>query len=79
MASTTQVPLSDIRSVSSSELEQHELNSLENGRESIERILSSAGNPIALDPGRPHDITDVRHRIYLARKKELRVVPAIFV
>jgi hypothetical protein len=79
MASTIQVSLSDIRAVSLSELEQHKLNSLENGRDSFERILSSAGNPIALDRGKPHDITDGRHRIYLARKKGLRTVPAIFV
>jgi hypothetical protein len=77
MPSPTQVPLSSIRSVSRSELEDHKLKSLQDGN--FEEALNSRFNPIALDRGSPHDITDGRHRIYLARQKGYKSVPAIFV
>jgi hypothetical protein len=73
------VPLSDIRHVSQSELSNAKLNALENGYDSFEYQLNSSSNPIALTGGKPYDISDGRHRIFLARQKGYKYVPAIFV
>lgn len=73
------VPLNDIRHVSQSELSNKKLNALENGHDSFEYQLNSSSNPIALTGGKPYDISDGRHRIFLARQKGYRYVPAIFV
>ncbi|MEQ8976167.1 MAG: ParB N-terminal domain-containing protein [Coleofasciculus sp. C1-SOL-03] len=75
-----QVRLSDIQTVSSSELEPKKLKALENSYDSFESQLNSQRNPIALDrgAGKPYQILDGRHRVYLARKKGYSSVPATF-
>lgn len=74
------VSLSDIESVSRSELSDSRLRELENGHSSFETVLNSSSDPIALDnKSRPYTIIDGRHRIYLARKKGYSSVNARFV
>lgn len=63
------VSLSDIREISRSELDSGRLGMLENGYSSFEEVLNSSSDPIVLDGDIPYDITDGRHRIYLARQK----------
>ena len=80
MAQTQQVSLSDIRDVTKSELIQSRIDTLLDGYSPFEEVLNSKSNPIALDKGngKPYDIHDGRHRIYLARQKGYSSVPAIF-
>ncbi len=64
------VSLSDIVSVSRSELSEDRLHDLENGHDPFDRVLNSSSDPITLDKKfRPYRIIDGRHRVYLARKK----------
>jgi hypothetical protein len=74
------VSLSDIESVSRSELSDSRLNDLEHGHSAFEKALNSSSDPIALDnKSKPYKIIDGRHRIYLARKKGYSSVNARFV
>jgi len=75
------VKLSEIESVSSSELRQSRLDNLLNGYSSFDEVLNSRSDPVALSKkGNGHyTIIDGRHRIYLARKKGYSSVPAVFV
>ncbi|MFO0128231.1 MAG: hypothetical protein ACK54J_13670 [Pseudanabaena sp.] len=75
-----QVALSDIRDVKKSELDDARIKTLLNGYNSFDEVLNSKSDPIALDKGRgkPYDIVDGRHRIYLARQKGYKAVPVIF-
>jgi hypothetical protein len=75
-----QVRLSDIQTVSYSELEPKKLKALENSYDSFETQLNSKTNPIALDrgAGKPYQILNGRHRVYLARQKGYSSVPATF-
>lgn len=81
MATFYQVSLSDIRNVSLSELESSKLQGLENGYDSFDSQVNncSDANAIALTGSKPYDITNGRHRIYLARKKGWSTVRARFV
>lgn len=64
------VSLSDIESVSRSELSQSRIDDLLNGYSSFDQVLNSSSDPIALDcSSMPHRIIDGRHRVYLAREK----------
>jgi hypothetical protein len=76
-----QVSISDIEQIPRKELEEKKLHALENSYDSFEAQLNSKLNPIALDRGRgkPYEIIDGRHRIYLARQKGYTSVPARFV
>lgn len=74
------VSLSDIESVSRSELSESRLRTLENGYDSFDTVLNSSSDPVALDKSsKPYRIIDGRHRIYLARQKEYSSVNARFV
>lgn len=75
------VKLSDIQSVSSSELRQSRLDNLLNGYSSFDQVLSNSSDPIALSKkgGAPYDIIDGRHRVYLARKKGYNSVDVVFI
>jgi len=74
------VSLSDIESVSRSDLRESRLRDLENGYDSFDKVLNSSSDPIALDnSSRPYRITDGRHRVYLARQKGYSSVNARFV
>jgi len=75
-----QVRLSDIEDVSASDLSQSRLNDLETGHSSFDSVLNDSSDPITLDRsgGRPYEIVDGRHRIYLARKKGYSSVMAQF-
>ncbi len=75
--SLQKISLLDIRNVSRSELDSHRLNTLEDGYSSFEEVLNSSSDPIKLDGSKPYDITDGRHRIYLARQKGYSHVYAI--
>lgn len=81
MTQAQQVSLSDIEQVDKRDLKESRLNTLLNGYSSFEEVLNSKSDPIALDRGRgkPYQIIDGRHRVYLARQKGYRSVPAIFV
>lgn len=71
------VLLSDIKDVSRSELDSSRLSTLENGYSSFEEVLNSSSDPIVLDGDIPYDVTDGRHRIYLARQKGYSYISAI--
>lgn len=74
------VKLSDIVNVSRSELNKAKLDALENSYDSFDAQLNSSSDPIALDKTtRPYQITNGRHRIFLARQKGYRSVPALLV
>lgn len=74
------VSLSDIETVSRSDLSDRRLHDLENGHGPFERVLNSSSDPVALDKSsRPYRIIDGRHRVYLARKKGYSSVSVRFV
>jgi hypothetical protein len=68
------IDLDDIEDVRLSELSSSRLEQLKDGYESLDDILddpSITGNEVVLDGrdnGPPYEITDGRHRIYLARE-----------
>jgi hypothetical protein len=75
-----QVKLSDIENIRKNDLEQTKLDALENSYDSFEDQLNSKFNPIALDKGKsPYGVTDGRHRVFLARQKGYKSVPATFI
>jgi len=74
------VSLSDIESVSRSELKDSRLKALENGYAPFDKVLNSSSDPIALEKNsRPYKISDGRHRVYLARQKGYSSVNVRFV
>ena len=73
------VSLSDIESISLSDLSNAKLDALVNGYDSFEYQLNNSSNPIALSGSRHYTVIDGRHRVYIARKKGYSSVPAIFV
>jgi hypothetical protein len=75
-----QVALSDIREVKKSELDDARIKTLLNRYSSFDEVLNSKSDPIALDKdkGKPYDIIDGRHRVYLSRQKGYKAVSAIF-
>lgn len=75
------VKLSDIQSVSSSDLRQSRLDNLLNGYSSFDQVLSNSSDPIALSKkcNIPYSIIDGRHRVYLARKKGYSSVNVVFI
>jgi hypothetical protein len=75
---STTVSISDIRSISKSELNERRLSDLQNGFSSFEEVLNSKSDPIVLDSSsKPYDIIDGRHRVYLARDKGYSSITAI--
>lgn len=74
------VSLSEIESVSRSDLSDSRLRTLENGYDSFDTVLNSSSDPVALDKSsKPYRIVDGRHRVYLARQKGYSSVNARFV
>jgi hypothetical protein len=73
------VNLSDIESISRSDLSSVKLEALENSFDSFETQLNSTSTPIALDgSSKPYRVSNGRHRVYLCRQKGYTSVPAIF-
>jgi hypothetical protein len=72
------INLSDIRIVERTELELDKLYALEHSFDSFEYQLNSSIDPIALDSrsGKPYQIINGRHRIYLARQKGIKSIKA---
>jgi hypothetical protein len=76
------IDLDDIRQVRLSELSSSRLNQLKDGYHSLQDILdnpSITGDGIILDgrdSGPPYEITDGRHRIFLAREEGERSIKA---
>jgi hypothetical protein len=79
MSTRQEIRLSDIQNVSRSELSSNKLNALENSHDSFDYQLRRSSDPIALSGSKPYNIINGRHRVYLARQKNMRSVPAIFV
>jgi hypothetical protein len=76
----SRVKLSEIESVSRSDLNSKRLDTLLNGFNTFDKVLESAGDPIALSgKSAPYTIIDGRHRIYLAREKGYSSVNVRFV
>ena len=62
------VALTDIEQIDPSELKPGRLDTLLHGAEPFDTVLHSRQDPITLDgPGPPYQVTDGRHRVYLAR------------
>lgn len=74
------VKLSEIESVSRSALDSRRLETLLNGHDSFDEVLTSRSDPIALsERSTPYTIIDGRHRVYLARQKGYREVSVRFI
>lgn len=74
------ISLSEIESVSRSDLSDSRLRTLENGYDYFDTVLNSSSDPVALDKSsKPYRIVDGRHRVYLARQKGYSSVNARFV
>jgi hypothetical protein len=79
MAQTQPVKMSDISIPSLRDLNSAKLRSLENSPDSLESLLHSKSDPIALHRGNPpYEVYSGRHRVYLASQKGIRVIPAVF-
>lgn len=73
------VNISDIESVDPKDLQKQRLATLLNGFNTFEEVLNGASGKIALSGSKPYTIVDGRHRIYLARQQNYRVVDVDFV
>lgn len=72
------VKLDDIEDVYKGILSDSRLDTLQDGYSSFDDVVNSRSDPITLDASStPYKIIDGRHRIYLAREKGYRSVPAI--
>lgn len=72
------VLLVDIEAINERKLNQEKLEQIDR---SFQDIIYKSEYPICIDRrfGRPFKIIDGRHRIYIARQKSLRLVPAIVI
>lgn len=76
---TTPVKMSDIQVPKKSELNEGKIRSLENSPDSIESLLHSKTDPIALHKGTPpYEVYSGRHRVYVAAQKGIKLIPAVF-
>ncbi len=76
---TRPVKMSDIRVPKRSELNEGKIRSLENSPDSIESLLHSKTDPIALHKGTPpYEVYSGRHRVYVAAQKGIKLIPAVF-
>jgi hypothetical protein len=79
MSETHPVKMSDIKIPNLHELNQGKLDSLKNSPDSLEKLLHSKSDPIALHKGNaPYEVYSGRHRVYLAYQKGIKVIPAVF-
>jgi hypothetical protein len=71
--------MSDIRVPKRSELNEGKIRSLLNSPDSIESLLHSKTDPIALHKGTPpYEVYSGRHRVYVAAQKGIKLIPAVF-
>ncbi len=76
---TRPVKMSDIRVPNRSELNEGKIRSLLNSPDSIESLLHSKTDPIALHKGTPpYEVYSGRHRVYVAAQKGIKLIPAVF-
>jgi hypothetical protein len=76
---TRPVKISDIRVPKRSELNEGKIRSIEKSPDSIESLLHSKTDPIALHKGNPpYEVYSGRHRVYVAAQKGIKVIPAVF-
>lgn len=75
------VDLDDIEDVDYEDLSNKRLYDLEHGYSDFDDVLENARDPIALERygGPPYSIIDGKHRVYIARQRGYRSVPARFV
>lgn len=76
---TVPVKMSDIRVPKLSELNAGKIRSIKNSPDSIEFLLHSKSDPIALYKGTlPYEICSGRHRVYVAYQKGIKIIPVVF-
>jgi hypothetical protein len=76
---TVPVKISDIRVPNRSELIEGKIRSIENSPDSIESLIHSKSDPIALLKGTfPYEVHSGRHRVYVAAQKGIMLIPAVF-